>query len=188
MKAQSPNHWSAREVPELDLKDFCWTFPVIQWIRFHLFPVVMYGCELDDEGWEPKNWCFWTVVLEKILENSLDSKEIKPVHPKGSQPWIFIGRTEAEAPIFWPPDVKCWLIRKDPDSGKDCRQKEKGMTEDEMVGWHHWLNGWVWANFGRWWRTGKLGMLQSRGSQRVRHDLATEWQCRGYRFGPWSGN
>ena len=90
-----------------------------------------------------KNWCFWTVVLEKTLESPLDSKEIKPVHPKGNQSWIFIGRTdvEAETPVLQPPDVKSQFIRKDPNSGKDWRQEEKGMTEDEMVGWHHWLNG-----------------------------------------------
>ena len=95
------------------------------------------------ESWVPKNWCFWTVVLEKTLESPLDCKEIQPVHPKGNQSWVFIGRTdvEAETPIFWPPDAKSWLIGKDPDAGKDWRQQEKGMTEDEMVGWHHWLNG-----------------------------------------------
>ena len=94
------------------------------------------------EGWAPKNWCFWTVVLEKTLESPLNLKEIKPVHPKGNQSWIFIGRTDAEAEtqILWPPDGKNWLIGKDLDAGKDWRQ-EKGMTEDEMVGWHHWLNG-----------------------------------------------
>ena len=90
----------------------------------------------------PKNWCFWTVVLETTLESPLDCKEIQPVHPKGDQFWIFIGRTDAEAeiPILWPPDVKNWLIWKDPGVGKDWRQKEKGTTEDEMVGWHHRLN------------------------------------------------
>ena len=93
------------------------------------------------EDWAPKNWCFWTVMLEKTLESRLDFKEIKPVNPKGNQSWIFIGRTDAEAPILWPPDVKRWLIRKDPDARKDRKQEEKGMTEDEMVGWHHWLNG-----------------------------------------------
>ena len=93
--------------------------------------------ELDcEESWAPKNWCFWTVVLEKTLESPLDSKEIQPVHPKGHQSWIFIGRTDAEAPIFCPPDMKNWLIWKDPDAGKDWRQVEKGTTEDEMVGWH----------------------------------------------------
>ena len=97
--------------------------------------------ELDyKESWAPKNWCFWTVVLEKTLESPLDCKEIKPVHPKGNQPWVFIGRTDAEAPILLPPDVKYWFLRKDPDAGKDWRQ-EKGKTEDEMVGWHHWLDG-----------------------------------------------
>ena len=88
-------------------------------------------------------WCFWTVVLEKTLESPLDCKEIQPVHPKGDQSWGFTGRTEAEAetPILWPPDVKSWLIGKDPDAGRDWGQEEKEMTEDEMVGWHHRLNG-----------------------------------------------
>ena len=98
--------------------------------------------ELDyKESWAPKNWCFWTVVLEKTLESPLDCKEIKPVSPKGNQFWIFIGRTDAEteALILWPPDVKNWLIGK--DTGKDWRQDEKGTTENEMVGWHHWLDG-----------------------------------------------
>ena len=100
--------------------------------------------ELDyKESWAPKNWCFWTVVLEKTLESPLDCKEIKSVNPKGDQSWIVIGRTDAEAetPILWPPDAKNWLIGKDPDAGKDWRREEKGTTEDEMVGWHHWLNG-----------------------------------------------
>ena len=101
--------------------------------------------ELDHkEGWEPKNWCFLIVVLEKTLESPLDSKEINPVNPNGNQPWIFISWTdvEAKAPILWPPHVKSLLIGKDPDTGKDWRQK-KEMTEEEMVGWHHWLNGHV---------------------------------------------
>ena len=100
--------------------------------------------ELDHkEGWALKNWCFWTVVLEKTLESPLDSKKIKPVHPKGNQSWISIGmtNTEAEAPIIGPSDVKSRLIWKDPDAGKDWGWEEKGMTEDEIVGWHHWLNG-----------------------------------------------
>ena len=99
--------------------------------------------ELDyKESWASKNWCFWNVVLEKTLESPLDCKEIQPVHLKGNQYWMFIGSTDAEAetPILWPPDVKNWLIGKDPDAGKDWRQ-EKGTTEDEMIGWHHWLNG-----------------------------------------------
>ena len=127
--------------------------------------------------WEPKNWCFWTVVLEKTLESPLYCKEIQPVHPKGNQSWMFIGRTDAEAetPIIWLPDVKNWLIGKDPNAGKDWRQEEKGTTQDEMVGWHHWTQWtWVWESSGSWWWTGKPGMLQSMGSQRVRHDWATE--------------
>ena len=97
--------------------------------------------ELDcKESWVLKNWCFWTVVLEKTLESSLDCKEIKPDNPEENQPWIFIGRTDAKAPILWLPDTKNQLIRKDPDAGKDLRQKGKGTTEDEMAGWHHWYN------------------------------------------------
>ena len=100
--------------------------------------------ELDDkENWAPKNWCFWTVVLEKTLECPLDCQEIQPVHYKGDQSWVFIGRTdvEAETPILWPPHAKSWLIWKDPDAWKDWRREEKGTAEDEMVGWHHRLNG-----------------------------------------------
>ena len=100
--------------------------------------------ELDHkEDWALKNWCFQIVVLEKTLESPFDSKQITLVNPKGNQSWIFIGRTDAKAetPILRPPDVKSWLIGKDPDAGKEWRQEEKGMTEDEMVGWHHWLNG-----------------------------------------------
>ena len=100
--------------------------------------------ELDyKESWVPKNWWFWTVVLKKTLESPLDCKEIQPVHPKGDQSWIFIERTDAETetPVPWPPDAKSWLTRKDPDAGKYWRQEEKGMPENEMVGWHHWLDG-----------------------------------------------
>jgi len=95
------------------------------------------------ESWVPKNWCFWTVVLEKTLESPLDSKEIQPVHPMGNESWIFIGRTDAEAetPILWPLDAKNWFIGKDPDAGKDWSWEEKGSTEGEMVEWHHQLNG-----------------------------------------------
>ena len=108
--------------------------------RFKL--VIVWMWELDHkEGWALKNWCFWTVVLEKTLESPWDSKEIKPVNPRGNQLWIFIGRTDAEIPILWPPDKKSRLIGKDPDAAKDWKQKEKGTTEDEMVGWHHQLNG-----------------------------------------------
>ena len=113
-------------------------------VKAMVFPVIIYGCELDHkESRMPKNWCFWTVVLEKILESPLDCKEIQPINPKGNQSWVFIGRidVEAETPILWPPDAKSWLIWKDPDAGKDWGQEEKGMTGDEMVGWHHRLNG-----------------------------------------------
>ena len=117
-----------------------------------VFPVVMYGCEFSVafQLWFEQlfsrcfsSWCFSTVVLEKTLESSLDFKEIKLVNSKGNQSWIFIGRTdpEAESPILWLPDVKNWLLGKDPDAGKHWRQEEKGITEDEMVGWHHQLNG-----------------------------------------------
>ena len=110
-----------------------------------VFPVVMYICESCDykEGWLSKNWCFWTVVLEKTLESPLDCNEIKPANSKGNESWLFIGRTdaEAEAPILWSPDTKSWLIRKESDAGKDWRQEEKMMTEDKMVGWHHQLSG-----------------------------------------------
>ena len=100
--------------------------------------------ELDcEESWAPKNWCFWTVVLEKTLESPLDCKEIQPVHPKGDQSWVFFGRTDAKAetPILWPPHAKCWLIGKDSDAGRDWGQEEKETIEDEMAGWHHQLDG-----------------------------------------------
>ena len=107
--------------------------------------------ELDcKKSWALKNWCFWTVVLEKTLESPLDCKEIQPVHSKGDQSWVFFGRNDAKAetPVLWPPHVKSWLIGKDPDAGKDWRWEEKGTTEDEMTGWHHRLNGrefeWLW--------------------------------------------
>ena len=111
-------------------------------VKAIIFPVVMYGCR----SWTIKkaeHQSFWTVVLEKTLESLLDCKEIQPVHPKGNQSWIFIGRTDAEAetPIFWPPDAKNWLIWKNPAAGRDWRQGKKRTTEDEMVRWHHWLNG-----------------------------------------------
>ena len=100
--------------------------------------------ELDcEEGRAPKNWCFWTVVLEKTLESALDCKEIQPVHPKGDQSWVFFGRNDAKAetPVLWPPHAKSWLIGKDSDAGRDWGQEEKGMTEDKMAGWHHGLDG-----------------------------------------------
>ena len=114
-------------------------------VKVTVLPVVIYGCE----NWTIKKaecqriWCFWVVVLDRTLESPLDCKEVKPVGPKGNQSWIFIGRTDAEAetPILWPPHAKSWLIEKDPDAGRDWGQEEKGTTEDDMVGWHHWLNG-----------------------------------------------
>ena len=123
--------------------------------------------ELDHkESWALKNWCFWTVKLKKTLEGPLDCKEIKPVHPKGNQSWIFIGRTdaEAEAPVPWPLDVKTWLIGKDPNAGKDWRREEKGTTEDAMVGWHHQLGGYESEKL-RELVIEKPGMLQSMGLQ-----------------------
>ena len=122
------------------------------------------------ESWVQKNWCFWNVVLEETLESPLDCNEIQLVHPKGNQSWIFIGMTDAETLILWPPDAKNWLIRKDPDGGKDWRWEEKGMT-----GWDCWMASltwwtWVWASSGSWWYTGKPGVLQSLGLQRVGHD------------------
>ena len=139
----------------------------------------MYGYEREldhKESWASKNWCFWTVVFKETLESPLDCKEIKPVHPKGNQSWIFIGRTDAEAktPILWPPDAKNWLTGKNPDAGKDWRQEEKGTTEDDRwMASPSWLT-WVWASSRSWWWTEKPGMLQSMGSQRVGHDWATE--------------
>ena len=137
--------------------------------------------ELDyKESWVPKSWCFWTVVLEKTLESPLDCKEIQAVHPKGDQSWVFIGRTdvEAETPILWPPDVKNWHIFKDPDAGKDWRWEEKGMTEDEMFGWYHSLDGFGLGRLWIWWWTGRPGVLRSMGLQRVRHDWVTELRIR----------
>ena len=134
--------------------------------------------ELDyKESWVPKNWCCWTVLLEKTLESHLDCKEIQPVHPKGDQSWIFIGRTDAEAetPIFWPPDAKSWLIWKDPDAGKDWGHEEKGWQR------MRWLGGitnskrtWVSVNSGSWWWTGRPVVLQFMGSQKVGHEWVNE--------------
>ena len=135
--------------------------------------------ELDHkEGRAPKNWCFRTVVLEKILESPLDCNKIKPVNPKGNQLWKFIGRTDAEAetPILWLPDAKSPLWKR-----SWCWERSRARGERDERGWDGWMASptqwtWVWANSGRWWRTGKLGMLQSMGSQRVRHNLATGQQ------------
>ena len=142
-------------------------------VKTMVFPVVMYGCESDHkEGWVPKNWYFWTIALEKSLESPL---EIKPVNPKGNQSWILIGRTDVEAPILWPPDAKGWLIGKDPDGWERLRAGGEG----DDRGWDGWMASltqwtWVWASSGRWWRTGKPGMLQSMGLERVGHDWPTK--------------
>ena len=129
--------------------------------------------ELDcKERWALKNWCFWTVVLEKTLESPLDSQEIQPVHSKENQSWIFIGRTdaEAEAPILWPPDAKNWLIWKDLDAGKDWRWRRRGRQRMKWLDGITDLMDRVWVNSGSWGWTGRRGMLQSMGSQRVRHN------------------
>ena len=135
--------------------------------------------ELDyKESWAPKNWCFWPVVLEKTLESCLNCREVQPVHPKGDQSWVFIGRTDAEAemPILWPPDVKNWLIGKDPDAGKDSGQEEKEVTEDEMVGWIHWLKGHEFEQTpGDSEGQGSLECCSPWGCE-LGHDLATEQQ------------
>ena len=132
--------------------------------------------ELDcEESWVPKNWRFWTVVLEKTLESPLDCKDIQPVHSKGDQSWVFFGGTDAKAetPVLWPPHAKSWLIGKDSDAGRDWGQEEKETIEDEMAGWHRRLYGreseWT-PGVG----DGQGGMLQFMGSQRIRHDWATE--------------
>ena len=133
--------------------------------------------ELDcEKSWAPKNWCFWTVVLEKTLESPLDCKEIQPVHPEGDQSWVFIGRTDAEAEtlVLWPPHAKSWLIGKDPDAGRDWGQEEKGMTEDEMARWYHRLHayefGWT---LGVGDGQGGLAWCDSWG-RKVGHNWATE--------------
>ena len=158
------------------LKSRAITLPTnVRLVKAMVFPVVMYGCE---------NWTIKKAECRRIaafelwywrrLERHLDCKEIQPVHPKGNQSWIFTGRTyaEAETPILWPPDAESWLIWKDPDAGKDWGQEEKGTTEDETDGWHHRLDQREFEEL--WWWTEKPGVLQFMGSQRVRHDWATE--------------
>ena len=135
--------------------------------------------ELDyKESWAPKNWCFWTVLLEKTLESPLDCKEIQLVHSKGDQSWVFTGRTDVEGqtPIFWPHDAKSWIIWKDLDAGKDWGQEEKGKGNR---GWDGWMASliqwtWVWVNSRSWWWTGRPGVLWFMGLQTVGHDWATE--------------
>ena len=130
------------------------------------------------EGWAPKNWHFWNEVLEKNLESHVDCKEIKPFNPRGNQPWIFIGRTDAEAkaPIFWPSDLKSWLTGKAPDAGRKCGQEEKGATEDKMVGWYHWLNGHESEQTQRDSDGQRSLACCSSWGRRVGHDLDTEQQ------------
>ena len=155
-----------------------------------VFPVVMYGCwtvKLDfEESWAPKNWCFWTVVLDKTLESPLDCKEIQPVHSKGDQPWVFFGKNDAtaETSILWPPHAKSWLIWKDSDGGWDWKQEEKGMTEEEMAGWHHRFNGreFEWTLGDGDGQGGRPGMLRFMGlqSQTQLHDWTElNWYCIG---------
>ena len=135
--------------------------------------------ELDHKkSWALKNWCFWTMLLKKTLESPLDRKEIQPVHPKGNQSWIFIGRTDAkvEAPILWTPDAKSWL--------NGCWERLRAGEEGDDRGWDGWMASptqwtWVWVNSGSWWWTGRPGMLQSMESQRVRHNWATELSWTG---------
>ena len=147
-------------------------------VKAMVFPVVMHGCE----SWTIKKaehqrinafelWC-----CRRLLRIPWTAKRSNQSILKEISPWVFIGRTyvEAETPVLWPPDAKSWLIWKDPDAGKDWRREEKGTTKDKMVGWHLWLNGYVWVNSGSWWWTGRPGMLQSMGLQRVGHDWATE--------------
>ena len=145
-------------------------------VKAMVFPVVMYGCESSNIKKAEKNWCFWTVVLEKTLKSPLDCKETQPVYRKGDQSWVFIGRTdvEAETPVLWPPDAKSWLIEKTLMLGKI-----EGRRRRDDRGWDCWIASptlwtWVWVDSGSWWWTGRPGVLQFMGSQRVGHDWATE--------------
>ena len=154
---------------------FAYKGPSSQSYSFSSSHVWMWELE-HKESWARKNWCFWSMVLEKTLRSPSDCKDIQPVHPKGSQSWMLTGRTDAEveAPILWPSDVKSWLLGKDPDARKDWRLEEKGTT-----GWDGWMAPptqwtWVWSNSRRWWRTGKPGVLQSMGSQRAGQHLVTK--------------
>ena len=155
-----------------------WLPTKVHLVKAMVFPVVMYGCEswTIKQSWAWKNRCVWTVVLEKTLEHPLDCKEIHAVHPIGNQSWIFIGKTDAEAetPILWPPDAKNWLPWKRPW----CLERLKAREGDDRR-WDGWMASpvrwtWVWVDSGSWWWTGKSGMLQSMGSQRVRHNWVTE--------------
>ena len=136
----------------------------------------MWELDTTEKSWAPRNWCFWTMLLEKTLESPLDCKEIQPVNTKGNPSWIGGTDAKAETPILWPLVAKNWLIWKDPDAGKDWRQEEKGTRE-----WDGWMTSptgwtWVWVNSGSWWWTGRPGVLQSMGSQRVRYAEQLNWR------------
>ena len=140
-------------------------------VKAMVFPVVMYGYK---ESWVLKNWCYWTMVLEKILESPLDCKEIQPVHSKGDQFWVFIGRTdiEGETPVLWPPDVKNWLIWNDWERLKVGGEGDDRGSDGWMASLTQWT--WIWVNSGSWWWTGRPGVLQSMGLQRVGHNWVTQ--------------
>ena len=157
--------------------------PSTQSYGFSCGHVWMWGLNYK-ESWALKKWCFWIMVLEKTLESCLDCKEIQPVHPKGNQSWIFIGRTdvEAETPMLWPPDAKNWLLKR-----PWCWERLRAGGEGDDRGWDVWMASpmqwtWVWASAGSWWRTGKPGVLQSMGSQRVRHDWPTELKLKHHSY------
>ena len=153
----------------------CW--PSSIWSKLWFFQLSYMDVRDHKESWVPKNWYFLTVVLEETLQSPLDSKEISSVNPKGNQPWIFIGRTDAEGPVFGAPKAKSWLIGKHFNAGKDWGPEEKGTAEDEGIGWHHWLSG---HEFEQTQEDGEgQGSLQFMGPQRAGHDLATEQQQQG---------
>ena len=167
LKQINTHNSNTKNHPPLNLtwNCICIIFTLYFWKKWSFFQ----KWELDYKGsWAPKNWCFWSVVLEKTLESALDYKEIQPVHPKGNQSWIFMGRTDAETetPVLWPPDVKNWLIEKDPDAEKDWRQEEKGTKEDGMTGCYHWINGHKFEQ--------ALGVGEGKGSL----DCCSPWDCK----------